>query len=43
MLATRRRVLTTFLMVDDIDSFTEVGFAFQAGDSAGKDPWVAAE
>ncbi len=43
MLATVRRVLTTFLIVDDIDSFTEVGFAFRAGDSAGKDPWVAAE
>ncbi len=30
MLATVRRVLTTFsLMVDDIDSFTEAGFAFR--------------
>ncbi len=38
MLATVRRVLTTFPMVDDNDSFTEVGFAFQSGDGAGKDP-----
>ncbi len=31
------------LMVDDIDSFTEVGFAFRAGYGAPwKDLWVAA-
>jgi hypothetical protein len=38
-----RRALTISLMINDIDGFTEAGFAFHAGNCAGKDPGMAAQ
>jgi hypothetical protein len=37
-----RHALTISLMVNDIDGFTEAGFAFHTGNRAGEDPGMAA-